>query len=158
METRFSRTALALALALGLGACQQGQGGLNDETIGTLGGAGAGAILGSQFGGGTGNTVATAAGAVLGALAGRELARYLSEDDQQEALEAERTAVARNQPISWRNPSSGNQGTIEPVRTYRNDQGNLCRDYTHVITVDGRQETASGTACRQEDGTWRLVA
>jgi len=142
---------------MGLGACAQGQGPSN-ETLGTLGGAAGGAILGSQIGGGSGKTAATAIGAVLGALAGREIARSMSEADQQRAYSAERTAVARNESITWNNPETGNRGTIEPVRTYTNDAGNLCREYTHSVYINGRPETARGTACRQDDGTWRLVA
>ena len=33
--------------------------------------------------------------------------------------------------------------------------GTDCRDYTHTIYINGRPETARGTACRQPDGTWR---
>ncbi|WP_225889931.1 RT0821/Lpp0805 family surface protein [Indioceanicola profundi] len=150
-------TAVAAAAAMSLGACTQGQGPSN-ETLGTLGGAAGGAILGSQIGGGSGRTAATAIGAVLGALAGREIAQRMSSADQERAATAERTAVARNEAITWNNPDTGARGTIEPVRTYTNAEGNLCREYTHTVYIDGQPETARGTACRQDDGTWRLVA
>ena len=35
--------------------------------------------------------------------------------------------------------------------------GAYCRDFTQTITVDGEFEEAHGTACRQSDGTWRIV-
>ena len=152
------RTAAGVAAtALFLTACAQ-QGGPSNETLGTLGGAAGGAILGSQIGGGSGQTAATAVGAVLGALAGRELARRMSPDDQQRAVAAERTAVARNEAITWNSPDTGARGSIDPVRTYTNAQGELCREYTHTVIIDGRPETAQGTACQQQDGTWRLAA
>jgi surface antigen len=34
------------------------------------------------------------------------------------------------------------------------DAGRNCRSFTHTIYVDGRPETARGTACRNPDGTW----
>ncbi|MFC7331981.1 RT0821/Lpp0805 family surface protein [Rhodocista pekingensis] len=153
------RTAAACAIAaLLLAGCQQGTGGgIDRETVGTLGGAAGGALLGSQIGGGGGRTVATAVGAVLGALAGRELARNLGDQDKERAIAAEEAAVTRNEQITWNNPDTGNRGTIAPTRSYTNDAGNLCREYTHTVHVDGRAETARGTACRQDDGTWRLV-
>jgi len=148
---------IALTCAAFLGACAQDTG-VSNETLGTLGGAAGGAIIGSQIGSGSGRTAATAVGAVLGALAGRELAQRLSEDDRDRALNAEQSAVSRNESISWSNPETGNRGSIQPTRTYTADNGQLCRDYTHTVYVNGQAETARGTACQQEDGTWRLTA
>lgn len=156
MIRAYRNTAAALATVLTLAACQQGQGPSN-ETIGTLGGAAGGALIGNQFGKGAGNTAATAVGAVLGALAGRELAKSMSTTDQDRAVRAEQTAVARNESITWNNPDTGNRGTIEPTRTYTNSNGNTCREYNHTVYINGRAETARGTACREDDGTWRLV-
>ena len=34
------------------------------------------------------------------------------------------------------------------------DNGRSCRSYTHTIYIDGRPQTARGTACRNPDGTW----
>lgn len=153
------KTAICAAMALGLAACESGSGGgISGSTVGTLGGAAAGGLLGSQFGGGTGKLAATAVGTLLGALVGREAGRRLTENDGSRAATAERQALARNESISWNNPDSGTRGTIDPQRTYTNSNGQLCRDYSHTIFVDGRAEQATGTACRQSDGTWRLVS
>lgn len=151
------KTAICAAMALGLAACESGSG-VSGSTVGTLGGAAAGGLLGSQFGGGTGKLAATAVGTLLGALAGREAGRRLTENDGNRAATAERRALAQNETISWNNPESGTRGTIDPQRTYTNANGQLCRDYTHTIFVDGRAEQATGTACRQSDGNWRLVS
>ena len=60
-----------------------------------------------------------------------------------------------NQASSWRNPDSGNEYTVTPTRTYTSDSA-PCRDYTTEVMIDGRRETATGTACR-ENVTWRVV-
>jgi surface antigen len=155
MIMRRTTIAAFAALSLGLGACE----GMNTgQTVGTLGGAAGGALLGSQIGGGSGKLAATAAGTLVGALAGRQLAGYLQGNDQQTAVQAEQTAVSRNEPIQWTNPETGNRGTIEPTRTYQGESGQTCREYQHTVYVGGRAEQAHGTACQQPDGTWRIVS
>lgn len=161
------KTALCAALALSLGACQStgdsaGGGGLGGmttgETVGTLGGAVAGGLVGSRFGGGAGKIATIGIGSVLGALAGREAARYLTGNDNQRAATAEQQALNQGGPISWNSPDSGARGTVQPQRTYQNNAGQTCRDYTHTVTVQGQREQARGTACRQPDGSWQLVS
>ncbi len=41
-----------------------------------------------------------------------------------------------------------------PLRTFLDADGNECREYTHVVTIGGRQETGEGITCRQRDGSW----
>lgn len=148
------KMAACAVVMLSLGACQTTSPG---ETLGTLGGAAAGGLLGSQIGGGTGKLAATAVGTLIGALAGRELGKRLGGTDQRQATQAEERAVLRNEPITWNNPETGYRGRVQPTRTYESQAGQLCRDYTHTVYISGRAETARGTACRQADGTWRLV-
>jgi surface antigen len=59
------------------------------------------------------------------------------------------------QAASWRNPDSGNSGTVTPTRTYQRSGGEYCREYTQTVRVGGKTEEAYGTACRQPDGTWK---
>ena len=54
----------------------------------------------------------------------------------------------------WRNPDSGNSGTITPTRTFEED-GQYCREYRQTVTVGDETETLYGTACRQPDGSWK---
>ena len=35
--------------------------------------------------------------------------------------------------------------------------GAYCRDFTQTIVIDGQPQDATGTACRQPDGGWRVV-
>lgn len=156
------KTLTCAALALSLAACQPPGGGFDNmnssETVGTLGGAAAGALLGSRFGGGAGKVATVGIGTVLGALAGREVSRYITGDDSRRAATAEERAISTNSPITWNSPETGNRGTVQPQRTYQNAGGQTCREYTHTIYVEGRAETARGTACRQPDGSWQLTS
>ncbi len=35
--------------------------------------------------------------------------------------------------------------------------GNECREFQQTITIAGQTHKAYGTACRQADGTWKIV-
>jgi hypothetical protein len=35
--------------------------------------------------------------------------------------------------------------------------GGTCREYQSTATIDGRPQQTHGVACRQQDGTWRIV-
>ena len=73
---------LALGLcALLLSACASDSWG-QKQTLGTLGGAAGGGLLGAQFGHGAGNLAATAAGAVLGGYVGNEVGASLDNGDR----------------------------------------------------------------------------
>lgn len=129
------------------------------QNVGTLLGGAAGAWAGSNIGKGNGNIVATAAGGVLGALLGNQVGRGLDERDEllvgQTTYKALETAPS-NQPMAWRNPDNGRYGEVVAQPVYQNNNGS-CRDFTQTIFVDGRAETARGTACRNPDGTWKVM-
>jgi surface antigen len=63
-----------------------------------------------------------------------------------------------NQSSDWVNPDTGNSGGVTPVRTFTGAQGQPCREFTSTIVVAGQQQQGYGTACRQPDGTWRIVS
>jgi len=130
------------------------------ETGGTLIGAGAGALLGSQIGSGDGTLVAVAIGTLAGALIGQEVGKSL---DRADTLAMERNAqyslehTKTNSTTSWRNPDTTNSGSLTPVETYQTREGQYCREYIQTVTVAGKKQQAYGTACRQPDGTWMIV-
>lgn len=151
---------LAVLLILGmiLAGCAPHMG--PKETGGALLGAGTGALIGSQIGGGRGTLVAVAVGTLAGALIGQGIGQSLDRADQlmmernaQYALENTRT----NATTTWRNPDTGNYGAITPVDTYQTASGQYCREYTQAVVVGGEKQQAYGTACRQPDGTWKIV-
>lgn len=131
------------------------------QTLGTIVGAGLGALAGSQVGGGKGQMVGVAIGALAGAWMGGEVGKSLDKADRaymsrttQDSLEYGKTGVSS----SWRNPDSGHSGTVTPTQTYQKAGGDYCRTFEQTIYVDGKQETATGRACRQADGTWKVVS
>lgn len=156
---------LVLASVLALSACaQNGEGnpwGMgNKQTIGTGAGAIVGGILGSKMGKGSGQLWATGAGALLGAFAGSSIGKSLDQADMAYHQQAVEKAYAApiNQTISWNNPESGHSGSVTPIREGRQaSTGNLCRQYKQTIVIDGKAETANGTACQNSDGTWTLA-
>lgn len=155
------KTVRALVAAFGivsLAACTSGAG--PKEQVGTVMGAAAGAAIGSQIGGGSGRTVAIAVGTLLGSLMGSEIGRSLDRADRaamaqttNRALEDGRSGEAQE----WRNPDSGNYGYVTPQPAYQNNAGDYCREYQQEVIVDGKRESAYGTACRQPDGSWKIV-
>lgn len=150
---------LALAALMMTTACENLDGIGMKQGIGTLGGAAAGGLLGSQIGGGTGKLVAVGAGTILGALAGSEIGKSLDRADQLAADEALQKAASAStgQTIRWNNPKTGNRGTITPRTSARRSSVGYCREYEQTIYVGGRAETATGRACQQRNGTWKLA-
>jgi len=59
----------------------------------------------------------------------------------------------------WRNPRSGNGGSMAPTSPPQFAGGQTCRTFNETITLkDGRSETFSGQACQRADGSWNIVA
>jgi len=148
---------LVPAVALALAACEDAG---TKETLGTLGGAAAGGLIGSQIGGGTGTAVAVGAGALIGGYLGNRIGKQLDENDQRKMAEAEQAAheAPVGEKVTWSNPDSGNSGTVTPTKEGTNEKtGEYCREYQETVTIGGKTEEAYGTACRQEDGSWRIV-
>lgn len=147
-----------LALTLGLSACESVQNNPKQSAGTLLGGIG-GAVLGSQFGGGTGQIAATAAGTLLGAWLGSEVGSSLDRADREYAMQAQQRAYTApvGETITWNNPQSGHYGSYTPVKDGRTQSGAYCRQYRTTVNIDGRAETAYGTACQEQNGTWRIV-
>lgn len=70
----------------------------------------------------------------------------------QNALETQRIGTT----TSWTKPDSGYSGTVTPRRTWQAQDGWYCREYEQTVYIDGRAERATGIACREADGTWRM--
>ena len=130
------------------------------QTTGGLPGAVLGGMLGAQFGRGDGRLAATGAGVLIGTLLGSEIGRSMDDTDRLRANEAVRRAHSAQlgQTIRWNNPNTGNLGTVTAVRDGISTAGQYCREYRQTLTIGGRRETGVGVACRQADGTWRIVS
>jgi len=157
ITSRISKTILIAVLAVGLSACQMGGG--QKQVGGTLLGAGLGALAGSQIGSGRGKLVAVALGTLGGAFLGNSIGQSLDRADQayarQAAIGAQSAPIGA--PVAWRNPDSGNYGSVVAIREGANTvTGAYCREYQKTVTVGGKTEQAYGTACRQPDGSWKV--
>ena len=158
---KFFKVAIVATAVMVLAACSSLEGQGEKQIGGTLLGAAAGGLIGSQIGGGTGQLVAVGAGVLLGGLLGSEIGRSLDKADQAYAAQSYQNTLETTptgHTSTWVNPDSGNQGSFTPVRTYQADSGEYCREFQQTITVGGQTEDAYGTACREPDGTWRIVS
>lgn len=76
-------------------------------------------------------------------------------DTLQYALEYNKTSQAAD----WVNPDTARSGVVTPVRTFFDDQGRPCREFSTSITFNGgEQQKGYGTACRQSNGNWHVVS
>jgi surface antigen len=163
-EEKMSRDAARLLappilLAFALTACASAKQTYRENpkaVLGSLIGAAAGAGIAAAAGGDAGVIVAAAAG---GALLGGVVGHKLDDRDKRMAAEAAQKAFETNragQASTWRNPDSGNSGSVTPTRTYQLASGQYCRQYTQNIEIGGETHQTYGTACRQADGTWKI--
>ena len=126
-------------------------------TIGAAGGATVGGLIAAAAGG---NPAAIAASVIGGLLVGGLIGNYLDDRDKRLAGEAAQRAfetAPSGQSVAWRNPDSGHAGTVTPTKTYQTANGTYCRDYHTTVTIEGKKEQATGKACREPDGSWRIV-
>lgn len=60
--------------------------------------------------------------------------------------------------VVYQNPPQVQQIVFnENAEMYRGESGQYCREYTTLVYVGGSKQNAYGTACLQEDGSWRIV-
>ena len=97
--------------------------------------------------------------ALRGGILSGDLGAGLPENARRSAADAEYRALEggqTNAPVAWK-ISDTLQGSVVPQQPYAVGSAN-CRRYTHTITQAGAIRTATGTACRREDGVWRPLA
>lgn len=160
MDSRLLRcVAVVLLIAFPTLACTTLAGTTRENpkaVLGSLGGAAAGAGIAAIAGGSAGWIVASA---LAGGLLGGAIGHHLDNKDKQMAAEAAARAFESNrtgQAAAWKNPDSGNSGTVTPTKTYQAASGGYCREYRQEVIVGGEKQQAYGTACRQPDGSWEI--
>jgi len=152
------RFVVVVLLGVSVAACSADSG--PKEVGGTAVGAVAGGLIGNAIGGSAGNRAAgTLVGAAVGGLLGNRIGASLDDEDRRRAYAAQIQALETGPsgaPVPWRNPDSGRYGNVVPGPAYQTN-GATCRQYTQTVFVDGRPQSARGTACRNPDGTWTPV-
>lgn len=157
MKTLQQITVVMILTAL-LAACAE-DGRLTKRDVGMVAGGAAGGAAGAAIWSHdpAAQTLGTIMGVVVGAAVGGWLGGQWDDYDRRQvahSLEYNRD----NAPAQWTNPNTNQSYTVRPVNTYYDAQGAPCREFTETIYVDGKPETGRGTACRQPDGTWRIVS
>ena len=164
MISRTVSKVVAVALMAGsLTACMDdgyggyGIGGMGPkQSGGALVGAAAGGLIGNQFGSGGGKAAATLLGVLIGGYAGSSIGQSMDNIDRQYAAQASYNALQSGQPMQWQNPQTGHYGMVQPGPMYSNGSGGYSRQYQQTIYVDGRPQTMTGTAYRDQYGNWRV--
>lgn len=149
---RYFTAFLILFFGLQLTGCEN----MSHKDAGFLTGAVAGGLIGSTVGKGSGQVMAIAAGTVAGALIGSSIGQDMDNNDRarmQQALESN----AIGQPAYWRNANTGASYRVTPVKNVTHKDNKYCREYRTTADIAGKQQQIYGTACRQPDGSWKVV-
>ncbi len=122
---------------------------------GTLGWA-TGAVLGSTVDKNDGRSAAIVGSADIGVLVGGAIGQYMDSVDQNCVGQIlEHTPDGRS--IGWRNSDNDFAYLVTPKAAFQTGDGRTCRNYVTEVWIDNQQQQASGTACRQPDGSWKVT-
>jgi len=149
--------AAALVPVFVLSACaDQGP----NQNGGTAIGAVTGGLMGAAIAGPHNAGAGLLFGALAGGIVGNAIGKSIDDEDRRRMREAEMRAYTSplNQAIVWDNPNNGHSGYITPVREGHTDSGAYCREFQSEVTVGGQRQSAYGKACREPDGSWRIVS
>jgi hypothetical protein len=58
---------------------------------------------------------------------------------------------------TWSNPRSGATGSIRILSTFSSQDGSMCRRFQQTLTVAGKTQSGTGTACFR-NSTWQIVS
>lgn len=155
---RLNLTAAFVSLCLALAGCTTPP--TKQQT-----GAGVGAALGAALGYGLGKghhnkELAVALGAIFGAIAGDYVGARMDERDRLMAAQNLQYSLELHPDgttSTWQNPNTGNSGFAYPTKTSIMTDGTPCREFTATIMVGGQEHQGYGTACRQADGSWKII-
>src|SRR5687767_2825704 len=162
---------LALVLALtgcaakspanpGPGASGDGGFGIPDGTcnrkaIGAVMGGAIGGVIGAQVGEGASRNIAILVGAAAGTLIGSHIGSKMDEADRAcvgEALEKARD----NSTVAWTSPDGSTTYRVTPLARGV-DTDPACRLFELQAATTAGSSTSKANACRDQDGTWRVI-
>lgn len=124
----------------------------------TMGATGAGAIAGGLVGSAisSGSPYGIIGGALIGGLVGNQIGQAMDRQDQANMQNAV-TSVPVGQQAQWTNTKTNTTYQVRPVKNYR-AHNQYCREYQTTVTVGGEVKKAYGRACRQPDGSWKVIS
>lgn len=149
---------LIAIVVIGCAGTQESMGDRHEKAgIGGFGGAVAGGLIAASLRGGPAGVIG---GALAGGLIGAAIGDRMDAADRREAQKAAQRAFEKapsGTAVAWHNPDSGHSGVVIPIRTFQKRSGQYCREYQQTVTIGGQEHQAYGTACRQPDGSWKIV-
>lgn len=144
---QIARTFVAAGLAGGLAACSAVSGSSPESG------------WGSQFGASNSSVVEGEASTAISALVDNDFGLALDPDDRRAAAEAQKHAVRFGRTgvgVPWTNEKTGRKGEVVAGAKYQvNDRE--CREFVHTMEVRGTVLKSRGTACREDNGTWKTL-
>ena len=124
------------------------------DRVGTVLGAVVGGAVGSTVGSDDSRLIAILAGATIGAIIGREIGRDMDRNDHAcfgHSLEL----LDDGHRVQWAGARAGMSYTLTPGRRFERDD-HVCRRFTLVRESGGRRIKKHGSACRFDEGEWRM--
>lgn len=137
-------------LAGGLVGCSPG----NNVPGATITGGAVGGLLGAAFFHGSGAWIGILGSALVGGVIGNFVGKKMDANDKARMAQAVTTTPVGKQ-AQWTN-SHHVTYTVTPVKNYHR-QGKYCREYRTKVQIGNRTRNAYGRACRQPDGSWKIV-
>lgn len=156
MKTHWQKLLITSALLTAVTACavnQDGQLGpdrrvFNKGTIIPLGGGILGAVICNKLFDGHGSKDGwTAACGAAGYFASTAFMKQHNRALEQNTI---------GQTTRWNDPD-GSVHSVTPTKTYYQNEV-PCRDFRQTVEIDGQIEILEGKACRQADGSWKLIS
>jgi surface antigen len=131
------------------------EGTCNRKAMGALVGSAIGGAIGAQVGDGASRNVAILVGAAAGALIGSHIGSKMDEADRAcvgEALEK----AGDNRPVAWASSDGSTTYRVTPLARSP-DTDPACRMFELQAATSVGSSTSKANACRDKDGTWRVI-
>ena len=55
----------------------------------------------------------------------------------------------------WSNLQAGSKGGVTPLKTWKNQDNQYCREFKLELTLSGKKSLITATACRESAGYWK---
>jgi len=131
------------------------EGTCNRKAIGALMGGAIGGVIGAQVGDGASRNIAILVGAAAGTLIGSHIGRKMDEADRAcvgEALEK----AGDNRTVAWASTDGSTTYRVTPLARSP-DTDPACRMFELQAATTAGSSTSKANACRDRDGTWRVI-
>jgi surface antigen len=127
----------------------------NKKAIGAIMGGAIGGVIGAQVGEGAGRNIAILVGTAAGALIGSHVGSKMDEADRAcvgEALEK----AGDHRTVAWASGDGSTTYRVTPLAR-RPDTDPACRMFELQAATGAGSSTSNAQACRDPDGSWRVI-